>query len=327
VLKIGEECSSKKVTAYAYTWLPFPCYELGRYKEGIAFSEKGYELAKEIETDDYLYFKSLGGICNNSINLGNWKRCIEIGKELLAYGAKRSNTRATVVGHVCMGYGHQMRGDFQSAIESERAAFETSIDPFYSIWPLFALCFYYCWVEKFDKAYDAIKKVLAYCEEYGCKVFEEACKPFLGVPLMARGEFAKGMDLIESGLSYLREHDRFYFLGITEYIMGRVYLQITEGKGIADFSTAVKNIGFIASNVPFAAKKSEEHFNKALEVAEKTGASLVKSFTYLELARLHFVKGKKSKARECLDKAIKIFEENEADAYLEQARELFSRIG
>jgi class 3 adenylate cyclase/tetratricopeptide (TPR) repeat protein len=324
--QIGEECGSEKVRAYAAAWIPYPCYELGRYEEGVASAEKGYALAQSIGTDDYLYFKSLAGIGNNSLFLGGGTRMVEIGSELLSHAKDRSNTRCAVVGHICTGYGHSSNGDLPEAIESMKRAVETSIDPFYSQWPRFVLGMYYIWTDQFAEADEAISSVIAYAEEYDCKVFLLACRPVLGAILMDRGEYGKGLRMLESGLAYFKERGRLYWLSFTEYVLGRAFRLIAEGTRRVDLSSAVKNIGFIAANVPFAARKAEEHFLEALKLADETNAVFLAGISYQELGKLHTVKKRPAKAQECLEEAIRLFKSCNAEAYLEETQKLLSVV-
>jgi class 3 adenylate cyclase/tetratricopeptide (TPR) repeat protein len=324
--QIGEECGSTKVRAYAAVWIPYPCYELGRYEEGVASAEKGYALAKSIGTDDYLYFKSLAGIGNNSVFLGGGARMFEIGRELLSYAKDRSNTRCTVVGHICTGYGHSSNGDLAEAIESMKRAVEISIDPFYSQWPRFVLGMYYIWNGQFTEADEAIRSVIAYADEYDCKVFLRACGPVLGAILMDRGEYARGLKMLQSGIAYFRDQGRLYWLSFTEYIAGKAFLSITEGSRRVDLSAAVRNLGFIAANVPFAAGKAEEHFVEALKLADETNAPFLAGIANLELGKLHAHKKRSVKALECLEEANRFFKGCGAEVFLAETQKLLSVV-
>jgi tetratricopeptide (TPR) repeat protein len=92
------------------------------------------------------------------------------------------------------------------------------------------------------------------------------------------------------------------------------------------FSSMVKNIRSLIELVPGAARKAEEHYNKAIEVAGEIGARGVLAQSHLGLGLLHRAKGRKEMARESISKAIEIFEEMEADGYLKQAREALGAL-
>jgi tetratricopeptide (TPR) repeat protein len=87
-----------------------------------------------------------------------------------------------------------------------------------------------------------------------------------------------------------------------------------------------KNIGFLVRNVPFAGKKAEEHFNKAIELAKEIGKKDVLGPAYLDLGLLHEAKRRKAQARECISEAINIFQECEAETYLKQAKEALASL-
>ncbi len=87
-----------------------------------------------------------------------------------------------------------------------------------------------------------------------------------------------------------------------------------------------KNIGFLIKNVPFASKKAEEHFNRAIEVAKEIGAKGTMGVAYLDLGLLYRMKEKTEQAKNCISEAIRIFEETEAEGFLKQAEEALSSL-
>ncbi len=92
-------------------------------------------------------------------------------------------------------------------------------------------------------------------------------------------------------------------------------------------STVIKNIGFLVKNVPFAAKKAEDHFNKAIEMAEQIGAKGILGMAYYDLGRLHIAKRRKDQARECISKAIDLFEQCEIETRVKRASEILASLG
>ncbi len=88
-----------------------------------------------------------------------------------------------------------------------------------------------------------------------------------------------------------------------------------------------KLLGFILKNVPSAAKKAEEHFNRAIEIATEIGANGILGLTYLDLGRLHMAKGRTDQARDAISAAIEILEECGSENYLKQAGEALASLG
>jgi hypothetical protein len=62
-LELGEKANNQKVVGYAFTWLAFTCGELGLFAEGIIYGERAQKIAESFPSDQYLFFKSLAGLC------------------------------------------------------------------------------------------------------------------------------------------------------------------------------------------------------------------------------------------------------------------------
>ena len=89
-------------------------------------------------------------------------------------------------------------------------------------------------------------------------------------------------------------------------------------------SIVLKNLGFLAKNVPFASKKAENYFNRAIESAKQSGAKGILGQVYLDLGLLHKAKKRNSMAGKCISEAISIFEEIGAEVRLKQAKDALS---
>jgi hypothetical protein len=98
----------------------------------------------------------------------------------------------------------------------------------------------------------------------------------------------QGLKLLETVRESLIMNKRRPWYAITEHILGEIYAQIATGLK-PSLSVIVKNIGFLIKHVPFAAQKAKQSKQSLLE-------------------------------------AIKIFEECEADTYLQQANELLASL-
>jgi tetratricopeptide (TPR) repeat protein len=327
-LKIGEEIEDRSVIGYACAWLSWTCAGLGLLEEAVAFGQRAQEISRSFESDQYLYFKSLGGLGITYYQSGETKKTLEAGKALLEYGERHSNIRSLVVGHGIMGGGYALRGDFYSAIECLESGTRVSVDPFYSQLSRLNLGSIYLFSNQLDKAETAFEEVLSYSRKFGAGVIGIQACIYMGVLLIAKGQMSQGLQLLEEGQRECLENQWRPHYARSEYAMGKVYSQIVEGSGPISLSTMAKNIGFLVKNVPFASKKAEEHFSRAIEVAKEIGAKGTMGMAYLDLGLLYRTKGKTEQAKKCISEAIQIFEQTEAEGFLKQAREaLASLIG
>ncbi|HKJ31721.1 MAG TPA: hypothetical protein VKA34_07830, partial [Balneolales bacterium] len=143
---------------------------------------------------------------------------------------------------------------------------------------------------------------------------------FLGVVSITKGQLSQGLRVIAEGSRATEAESKTYYC-MYEHTLGKVYLKIVQGAGPKSMSILAKNIGFLVKEVPFAYKKAEEHFNKAIEVAKEIGAKGILGQAYFDLGLLHKAKNKKDKAKECISEALGLFEECEAEVYIKQAKE------
>ena len=326
-LKIGEEIDNQKVIGYACAWLSWTCAELGLLDEAITFGERGQEICRFLESDPYLYFKSLGGLGFAYWHRGDRKKGLEAGKAILDYGQRHSNIRSMVVGHWTMAFSYLVDGDFPTAIECCKRAIQISADPFYSQVPRLLLGISYVLSGQLQEAEEALQEVVTYSRKFGAEIIGTPAHLYLGVVSIAKGHMNRGLKMLEEVQRAYLEYQRRGFYALSEYALGKVYLGIVEGEASMSLPKMAKNIGFLVKNVPFASKKAENHFNKSIEVAKEIGAKGTLGMAYLDLGLLYRAWGKKDKAREHISTAIQVFEQCEAETYLRQAKEALENSG
>jgi class 3 adenylate cyclase/tetratricopeptide (TPR) repeat protein len=326
-LELGEEIGNQQVIGYACAWLTWTCADWGLIDEAIVFGEKAQEISRILDSDHYLFFKSLAGIAHTYWSRGESKKISEIGKTLLDYGRRHSNIRSLTVGHIYIGTGYLTAGDFTSAIDCYKRAIEVAADPFYSHWGRIFLGATYVYKGQFREAEGPLQELISYCESSGCENIRPYAQSFLAIVMIDKGHISQGLKMLDEERQLSPKTERRVLHAMLELAMGRVYLQVVQGEGPKSLSFLAKNIGFLMKDVPFASQKAEAHFNKAIEAAKKIGANFTLGQAYLDLCLLHRAKGRKDQARECLSKAIQIFVECEADVFLKQAKEILASLG
>ncbi len=324
--KVGEQNEIRQVIGYSSAWLTWTCAELGLLDEVIAYGEKAQEISKSLESDQYLYFKSLGGMGYAYWLRGEKKRALEVGKAILDYGQRHSNIRSMVMGHHVMGHRYLIEGDFPSAIQSFQRAVQVSADPFYREMPKLMLGYTYVLSEQFSEAEDVLQEVVTYSRNSGSETLGTPAQVALAVVLIAKGHMSQGVNEIEKGIHEARENERKTRHAIFEYTLAKVYLQIVERATPISFSKMAKNIGFLTRNVPFAGQKAEVHFNKAINLAREIGANGILGPAYLDLGLLHRAKRRSDQAELYFSKAIQIFERCDAEVYLKKSREAMNAV-
>jgi class 3 adenylate cyclase/tetratricopeptide (TPR) repeat protein len=326
-LELGEEIGDQQVIGYSCTWLTWTCSEWGLLDEAVVFGERAQEISRILRTDQYLFFKSLAGIAHNCWQRGEIKKIFEIGRTLLDYGKRHSNIRSLTVGHIYTGTGYLPAGDFTSAIDCYKRAIEVAADPFYSHWGRIFLGAAYVYKGDFREAEAPLRELVSYCKNFGCEQIRPHASYFLAAVIIDKGNIAQGLRMLDEERQLSIKTDRKCLHAMVEFVIGRVYLQIVQGGGPKSFSFLAKNIGFLMKNAPFASQKAEAHLNKAIEVAKEIGAKFTLGLACLDLSLLHGAKGRKDQARKSASEAIQIFEECEAEDFLQQAKEALASFG
>jgi predicted ATPase len=326
-LELGEETENQRIIGYACTWLTWTCTVMNKYEEAYSFGKRAVEIAKYIESDQYLYFKSMAGIVHISAFSGEKKHSYEIGNQLLDYGKKQSNIRSQVAGHICIGHSYSANGDLKKAIDCYRKAIEVSADPFYSQWPRLYLGISYVLNDQIQEGEEALNEVISYGHSFGCELFIAVTKPLLGIVLINKEKMTQGLKMIEESYRFNLEMNNGYMIVLSEYILGKVYFQLAYGAGPISLSFLAKNMGFLVKNVPFAGKKAEAFFKKAIQRAKQDGAKGILGQAYLDLGHLYRAKKRDDRARECISEAVHIFGQIGAEVHLKKAKDALENMG
>jgi len=325
-LVLGEEIGDQQVIGYACTWLNWTCTGLGRMDEGIVYGERAQEISRFHRRDQYLYFKSLGGLGFTYSYKGDKNKVLEAGRSLLDYGQRHSNPRAMVIGYWMLQLGDMINGDFPSALDWCHEEKKLSVDPFYSRIATIYLGVGYALNGQFEEAEGPLKEFVSYSQQMGCEVMGAFALIFLGLVSMAKGQMSQGLEMLEKGRQMYLDYEGTTFYAQAEYILGEAYLQIVQRAAPMRLSTVAKNIGFLVKNVPFASKKAEEHFGKAIQVAEEIGAKGILGQAYLGLGFLHKATKRRDQALDCISRASQLFEECGADGPLKHAKETLASL-
>jgi len=324
-LEFGENAGNQKVIGYACTWLTWACAELGRFSEGIDFGEKAQKIALSFLSDQYIFFKSLSGLCYINFLKGDVNRVFEGAKRLIEYGEINVNSRCNVFGHWMKGFGYTLLGDMESSQKSCEKAMEAALDPAYPEFPKISIGMSYFFGGKLQEAEKIFKSSLDFSEKHGMGQISLLGQCFLSPILIAKGHMKQGAELLEKARKTMIKNQRRVWYALSEHILGEVNLQIATGPK-PGLSTMAKNVGFLVKSVPFATKKADEHFNKAIELLKEIGANGFLGYPYLSLGLLYKSNKRTDQAKQCILEAINIFQECGAEANLKQANEVLDSL-
>jgi tetratricopeptide (TPR) repeat protein len=231
-----------------------------------------------------------------------------------------------VFGHFLNGFGHWAVGDLKLSQKSHEKAIEVALDPSYAQFSKGPLGLTYLRGGQLQEAENVLQSCINFCKKRDIGYFSVVCQYFLAPILIAKGQMQQGIKLLEKAQETLIRNQRRAHYALSEYILGEVNSQIATGPK-PSLSIMAKNIGFLVRNVPFAAKKAEEHFNKAIEIYKEIGAKGFLGQVYLSQGLLFKASKRPDQAKQCILEAINIFQECEAGGWLKQANEALDSLG
>lgn len=328
-IKIGEEINDLQVIGYACAWLSRTTAEFGDIDKAISFGRRAGDIYEELITDKYLYFTAMAGLGWAYWFKGEKKKTYDTGKALLNYGQVHSTFRDEVFGHCVMGHSFFLDGDFSSAVDCYQKGISVSAETMHTWYTQFPKLFAgMCEISngRFSEARVYLEDLIAFADKSGVEVVGTPARLFLGASLIASGDMARGLSMIQDINRSYRKRGYKYRYAISEYLLGEVFLKLSKRESKMSLAELLKNDGFILRNVPSAAKKAEEHFRSAIETATEIGARGILGQSLLGLGLLYKSKGKKDAAREYFLKAIELFSACEADTFLAKTNKSLSEL-
>jgi tetratricopeptide (TPR) repeat protein len=230
------------------------------------------------------------------------------------------------MGYFIKGCSYFMNSELERSIECFQEAVRISADPYYEQFPKLMLGMAYVLKGEIKDAEELLGQVQNFSQQYGTETIGTVALVFLGLCSIFNGNLNRGIKMMETGQKLYLENDSKWRLALGEYILGKVYCQMTEKDARISPMAMAKNIGFLLTNLPGINRKIEQHFNKAIELAHAAGAKGILAQTYLDFGIYHQAKKRTDKARECITRAITLFDECKADGYLTQAEKALESL-
>jgi len=320
-LEIGEKTNNREVIGYACTWQTWTYAELGMHEKAQIAGKRAQEIAKSLASDHYLFLKSLSGIGFSFWLKGEGQKCIDAGRRLVEFGLERSSIRSQVMGHYIKGLGYFSNGDLPAAIDCFLSATQVSGDPYYFHIPRLLLGMSYSLTGRLQEAEAILREIIDYSNKFETESIGTPAQAMLGGVLLLKGELRSGLKMIENAQRLFLKNERKFSYIMTEYVLATFYLQIVMKNNELSLPIKIKNVGFLVKHIPFSGQKAEAHFKRAIENAKEIDAKGLLAQSYHGLGLLHKTKKRIAPAKEYISKAIELFEQCEAEVYLQKAKE------
>ncbi|MGD9332506.1 MAG: hypothetical protein PVJ53_14425, partial [Desulfobacterales bacterium] len=211
-------------------------------------------------------------------------------------------------------------GDYDQSIEYCNMAIAASAEMVHALNAKFLLAYTHLLLEQVDEAEKILHDILAFTETHGYEYLGTAAQALAGMVSLARGHLAAGVDRIFERMAVFKTHGKQYHLMTFQYLLGKVFLRLALKQGGLRLRLIGRNLIFLMRHLPFAARKAEINFQKAVRMAESIGALGVAGEIHFDLARLYTARHQRVPALESIDRSIAHFQRCHADVHLAQAR-------
>jgi len=324
-LVLGEKSGSSQVTAYAIGFLIKVCAELGYMVEAQAMAERCRSMMDTLPDDYFLkmiYYSGRGYI---GWFAGDRTMLQEAGRGILAYGQETSSVRCQMVGLLILGFWHFLGQETGPALACVQEVIDRG-DPYHSVFARLVMGMMLVQLREPDAALTQLQHVFRYSEQHGTEYMKTFANVFRGMALAARGQLAAGLQCLQDSRRDFQQCQRRVFHGLTETILGTVYLMLYLRAGPRRLSLLWANRGVILKNLFSAGRKAEVHLQQGATLARECGSRGFLGQPYLQLGVLWKARGKRDQAQAYLQEALRIFQDCGMVAYAQRAQELLAAV-
>ena len=159
-LELGERCRQPKSSGLCLHLADMGmCRNWDFLLKVLKYGERAQKIAESFPSDQYIFFKSLSGLCYINYFKGDTNRVFEGAKRLLDYGDRNANSRCNVFGHWMKAFGHEVFGDTKLSQTSSKKAMEVALDPAYAEFPkvTLGLDYFFSWPASGSRKSSAIQ--------------------------------------------------------------------------------------------------------------------------------------------------------------------------
>ena len=309
--QLAEETQHAYLSAYASTWMSWPCTELGRFNEAIENSERAEALFVDgMVQDTYIYFNGLTSKGYAYWHKGDAQRTGTIGDRLIRFGKRHGNVRSLVSGHCCLGWRDLVIGDLDAANRSFRTAVTISADPWYSQFPKLALCYGSISNGDIETARPLLDQLIDFSTTNGAEFVGDPARFFQGLTMVLDGEVRNGLAIMESLLAQWQADGCQLRCLTCGYVMGRVYGLLFQGAGQSPESEQVREL----------ADKSLHWYQYCVSAAREMGARTMEGQALMGLGSTQALMGQRREAVEVLNRSVRVLQASGSSHHLEEAR-------
>jgi tetratricopeptide (TPR) repeat protein len=215
--------------------------------------------------------------------LGRWDDAMKEGMEALKLGQEYSEDGLISMAAMQLCIVCNRKGDLDHAIEYGRMGVEKAPTPLDTLQSRLVLAWAMCRLGEPKGNVEILAEVVQLIRDAGAVHLYITFMPLLGEAYMLAGQYDMARQTTQQVVELAERHGAMYFLGLAYRLLGEVALKTNPSE-------------------------AAPHFEKAIQINQEIKAENDLALAYSGMGRLHKTPGSVVQARECLTKALEIFE-------------------
>ncbi len=312
-----EECVGYAAMGLAYLFVFRPGDRPGEVV--VQLAERSLAIA-ERRADVYLASKSLYCLILHQTFAGRLGEARRTAERLDALGRESADPRTTAMGLYSLAMVGFADERFDEAVAQADAALRLSPDPLDRLIARGTLGMALALGGRAADGLQALAEVRAELTAGGFLAFLLAIDVPYGIALALSGRVGEGVQWVEACIRKFEEWKTPQQRAFAHLVLGELYLQMVLREVTLPLGTLVRNLGFMLTAGPFAARRARRHLEAAAQLARDVGALGVLARSLLDLGLLARAQGRAPEARAHLEEAHGVAEPLEAPGLAERIR-------
>ena len=304
-IAIGEQVSSVRVLAYAYTQKAWACWNAGKGREMTVLAEKALILVDQLADDrdaTYIKLKAMCGASLARLSTGDLIKSKALAKELMDFAITSGSTRALSFAHISAAFIAFNTGDTERAIAEGKRGRDATNDPFYKAIAESFLGGFLVAADEVEEAKRIYDQFVPFAETHEMHGFTLGYQVNAAMIMLSEGHLSRGMDALHDAK---RKCDELGFImrSIAELNEAIIYSRMATGEAKGSLGVALRNPGFVLGKARKASDTGREMLSK-LSAELSPDLEALRFVIEFELAKLLVKRKEWDEARKHIEKAI-----------------------
>jgi tetratricopeptide (TPR) repeat protein len=311
-LAIGEELEDAEAIAYAGVGLLY-FYGLwgGASQENdravAALRERVDALSRTLP-DVWVRSKFLNSLWSDAISHGRFTEGHELCLKLFELSRSSGDPRPMGFGYWQTALNDLTRDQPAEALKNARQSMQVALAPVDHLFARVGEGGALALLGRAEEAVTVLADVVEKSQARGLMLLIMVAGPFYGASMALAGQLGRGIRCIHASIKQTEGWGNPYWPVVGYVLLGEIYLQIATAPERPPFSVIIRNLLFVLTNVPIAARKAGRYFEEAIHRSRSLNSPGNLARALFGLGMLNAARKQIERARTYLTEAAEVAE-------------------